>query len=233
MNGLKLFLAANLMFFMQAGRLVSETIPCISPEVFSLEDKFKIRFTPGFIYQNLFGDIEKELVLVNEKDERWVLEIFTSNSSVQLCRPDISLNLELDVGGSLLNSESVSDLREYGFHLGLNERGSIVFEEFWYGGSRGFELSGGTYILRLLDNKTLEWIGFEDKEVGLNYDIETRSLNFITGRYLVSTSPGVMQSEGKTEERWGTFPSGTLTLSDGDTFGKTQREVVSSIFTRY
>ena len=222
---------ATLTLLLGVNMAAAENIPCMTPEVLALDNNFRDGFHPGHIYQDFWGDEDKELVLVNAKDEKFYLEFYTSDEAVASCRPDISLRLEL-VQEDIVWTHSASDheTREYGFHLELNDQNNIVFEEFWYGGSRGFEHSNGAFTLRLLDNKSLEWIGYDDGYVGVNYRGQSRSANFITGRYVVASYPGVMEDEGEVEEHWGTFEGNVISLENGDTFGNEHTQIVRQIF---
>ena len=233
MNGSTHMLATILAVLLGAQVASAETIPCINTEVLELDNNFRDGFHPGYIYEDFWGDEDKELVLVNAKDETWRLEVYTSANSVSLCAPDISIKLEITRHGADAWNHSATDnpiLREYGFHLYLNDRKSIIFEEFWYSGTRGFEHSNGAFTLRLLDNEVMEWIGYDDGYVGLNYRGESRSINFLTGRYSVVSYPGVLQSEGEREERWGTFDATPIRLYNGDTFRNEQIEITKEIF---
>lgn len=223
---------ATLTLFMGVNMSVAENIPCVTSEVLALDNNFRDGFHPGHIYQDFWGDEDKELVLVNARDETFYLEVYTSNEAVELCEPDISLKLEPVHQDTVWNhsANDTTGLAMYGFNLTLNEHQSIIMEEFSYGGSRGFEHSHGAFTFRLLNNKTLEWIGYDDGYVGLNYRGQSRSANFITGRYVIVSYPGVMEEEGEVEERWGTFEGNVIRLENGDIFGNEHTQKVRQIF---
>jgi hypothetical protein len=78
MNILRHMLATVLAVLVGSQEASAEVIPCINPEVLELNNNFRDGFHPGYIYENFWGDEDKELVLVNGKDEMWRLEVHTS-----------------------------------------------------------------------------------------------------------------------------------------------------------
>ncbi|MBF9052711.1 hypothetical protein LSUCC1028_00445 [Rhodobacterales bacterium LSUCC1028] len=226
-------LAVTLALLMGTHVAVAENTPCVSPEILSLNDNFQDGFHLGHIYQDFWGNEDKELVLVNAKDKELFLEVYTSDIAVNSCNPDISLKLGFTRYGDIWNNSAIVSLgmREYGFSLWITESQSIGFEEFWYAGTRGLEHSHGQYTLRLQDTETLQLIGYDDAEIGVTYPSTSESINFLSEKYVVTCSPGVLQAQnGFIGEHWGQFDMPPIFLRDGDKFDDDlRREAVSAL----
>lgn len=234
MNDSMSIFAATLAFLLGATMSVAESIPCINPEVLELDDNFQDGFHPGHIYQDFWGDEDKELVLVNAKDETFYLEVYTSDEAVASCEPDISVELDFTRDGNIWNNSATDslDMREYGFSVWVTESQIVKFQEFWYAGTRGFEHSHGQYTLRLQDTETLQLIGYDDAKIGINYPSQSESINFLNGQYIVTCGPGVVQAQnGWIGEHWGRFDMEPIFLRDGDNFGDNVRRDAVSAFT--
>lgn len=194
----------------------AETISCINPEVLELENNFRDGFHIGYLHQNVWGDGGKELVLVNAREETFYLEFYTSDEAVTSCEPDISLQLNTSVSLPWHNSSTDHlGTREYGFHLALNNNNSITIEEFWYGGTRGIEHSGGLFTLKLVDSSAVEIIGWDSRSWDTQRYVDV-SINFSSQRFVATCRSGIMADDGWRGEYWGTFDTDPIVLGSGD-----------------
>jgi len=177
------FVTAGLIFSMVQSNIVLATT-CQNEKIAQLE---KIDFFPH-LENNIDGDINgdgrTDKLLYNLAEDWITLDFYLENISWDTCRPNLTLKL--------VSSEAVSQVRGWDLETSINEKGSIRIRSCYYGGSRGFCHGEYNMVLRYID-QNVRIIGYDYKEYGLNYPSLEFSANLLTGRSIITISPGVVQ----------------------------------------
>ena len=147
----------------------------------------KIDFSPN-LKNNIDGDINgdgRTDKLLYNLAEGWItLDFYVETVSWDTCRPNLSLKL--------VSFEAVSQVRGWDLEASINEKGSIRIRSCYYGGSRGICHGEYNMVLRYID-QNVRIIGYDYKEYGLNYPSLEFSANLLTGRSIITRSPGILQ----------------------------------------
>ena len=177
------FVTAGLIFSMVQSNIVLATT-CQNEKIAQLE---KIDFFPH-LENNIDGDINgdgrTDKLLYNLAEDWITLDFYLENVSWDTCRPNLTLKL--------VSSEAVSQVRGWDLETSINEKGSIRIRSCYYGGSRGFCHGEYNMVLRYID-QNVRIIGYDVQETGINYPSLEFSANLLTGRSIITISPGVVQ----------------------------------------
>jgi len=174
---------AGLIFSMVQSNFVLATT-CQNEKIAQLE---KIDFSPH-LKNNIDGDINgdgrTDKLLYNLAEDWITLDFYVESVSWDTCRPNLTLKL--------VSSEAVSQVRRWDLEASINEKGSIRIRSCYYGGSRGICHNEYNMVLRYID-QNVRIIGYDHNEIGLNYPSLEFSANLLTGRSIITISPGVVQ----------------------------------------
>ena len=206
---IKLFTAGLILSMMQPNIVLATT--CQNEKIAELE---KIDFSPH-LKNNIVGDINgdgrADKLLYNLAEDWITLDFYVENVSWDTCRPNLTLKL--------VSSEAVSQVRGWDLEASINEKGSIRIRSCYYGGSRGFCHGEYNLVLRYID-QNVRIIGYDVQETGINYPSLDFSANLLTGRSIITKSPGVVQeninAEQNTKTKTRNMDYGMYVFRNGD-----------------
>ena len=148
----------------------------------------QIYFSPNL--EAIDGDINGDGLadkLVYNLVEGWItLDFYTENVSWDKCRPNLTLKL--------VSSKILSEVRGWDLETTINRKGSVRISSCYYGGSRGLCHDEYNFVLRYVD-KSVQIIGYDRFEQGINYPSLEFSVNLLTGRSIITRSPGVFKDQ--------------------------------------
>ena len=144
----------------------------------------QIDFSPlKTIDGDINGDGLTDKLLYNLADGWITLDFYVENASWDTCRPNLILKL--------VSSDTFSEVRGWDLETTINEKGSVRTRSCYYGGSRGICHDEYNFVLRYID-ENVRIIGYDHREVGINYPSIEFSMNLLTGRSIVTLSPGIL-----------------------------------------
>ena len=147
----------------------------------------QIYFSP---LEAIDGDINGDGLtdkLVYNLVEGWItLDFYTENVSWDKCRPNLTLKL--------VSSKILSEVRGWDLETTINRKGSVRISSCYYGGSRGLCHDEYNFVLRYVD-KSVQIIGYDRFEQGINYPSVEFSVNLLTGRSIITRSPGIFKDQ--------------------------------------
>ena len=179
---IKLF-TAGLIFSMAHSNIALATT-CQNEKIVQLE---KIDFShKNSIDADINGDGRTDKLLYNLAENWITLDFYVEKVSWDTCRPNLTLKL--------VSTEDVSQAREWDLETTINRKGSVRIRSCYYGGSRGFCHDDYNFVLRYID-KSVQIIGYDRFEAGINYPSLEFSMNLLTGRSIITRSPGISKDQ--------------------------------------
>ena len=171
--------------FIMGQSSIGSATTCQNEEITQFEN---IDFFPN-LKKSIDGDINgdglADKLLFNLAEDWITLDFYVENASWDICRPDLTLKLGF--------SETLSEARGWDLEAIINEKGSVRIKSCSYGGTRGICHDDYNLVLKYID-QSVQIIGYDSYEVGINYPSLDFSVNLLTGRSVVTLSPGMLSN---------------------------------------